>query len=78
MKAGTKVAAPRAAGATLETCLADARAGKPQPVYLFDGDAFLALRAARAQTRAVSVAPMLLESERLLVKGDLVFEAGNG
>jgi DNA polymerase-3 subunit delta len=38
---------PRAAGATLETCLAEAKAGKPQPVYLFDGDAFLALRAAR-------------------------------
>jgi DNA polymerase III subunit delta len=36
-----------AAGATLEACLADARAGKPQPVYLFDGDAFLSLRAAR-------------------------------
>jgi DNA polymerase-3 subunit delta len=36
-----------AAGATLETCLSEARAGKPQPVYLFDGDAFLALRAAR-------------------------------
>jgi DNA polymerase-3 subunit delta len=35
------------AGATLETCLAEARAGKPQPVYLLDGDAFLALRAAR-------------------------------
>jgi DNA polymerase-3 subunit delta len=37
----------RSAGATLETCLAEAKAGKPQPVYLFDGDAFLALRAAR-------------------------------
>ncbi|HEY6003135.1 MAG TPA: DNA polymerase III subunit delta [Anaeromyxobacter sp.] len=37
----------RASGATLETCLAEARAGKPRPVYLFDGDAFLALRAAR-------------------------------
>lgn len=36
-----------AAGATLETCLAEARAGEPRPVYLFDGDAFLALRAAR-------------------------------
>jgi len=35
------------AGATLETCLAEVRAGKPQPVYLFDGDAYLALRAAR-------------------------------
>ena len=39
--------APRAAGATLGTCLADAKAGSPQPVYLFDGDAFLVLRAAR-------------------------------
>jgi DNA polymerase-3 subunit delta len=38
---------PRAAGATLDACLAEARAGKPQPVYLFDGDPFLALRAAR-------------------------------
>ncbi len=43
------MAGPRgkAGGATLETCLAEARAGKAQPVYLFDGDAFLALRAAR-------------------------------
>jgi DNA polymerase III subunit delta len=38
---------PAAAGATLERCLAEAKAGKPQPVYLFDGNAFLALRAAR-------------------------------
>jgi DNA polymerase-3 subunit delta len=37
----------KAAGATLETCLAEAKAGKPRPVYLFDGDAFLSLRAAR-------------------------------
>ncbi len=37
----------KAAGATLEACLAEVEAGKPQPVYLFDGDAFLALRAAR-------------------------------
>jgi DNA polymerase-3 subunit delta len=37
----------KAAGATLETCLAEARAGKARPVYLFDGDAFLSLRAAR-------------------------------
>ncbi|ACL65980.1 DNA polymerase III delta [Anaeromyxobacter dehalogenans 2CP-1] len=35
------------AGATLETCLEEARAGRAQPVYLFDGDAFLSLRAAR-------------------------------
>ncbi|HEX9242936.1 MAG TPA: DNA polymerase III subunit delta [Anaeromyxobacter sp.] len=45
--------APRAAGATLETCLADAKAGAPQPVYLFDGDAFLALRAARELAAAL-------------------------
>lgn len=38
---------PRAAAATLETCLAEAREGKPRPVYLLDGDAFLALRGAR-------------------------------
>jgi DNA polymerase-3 subunit delta len=38
----------RAAGVTLETCLAEARAGTPRPVYLLDGDAFLSLRAARA------------------------------
>ncbi len=37
----------RAAGATLDTCLADVKAGKPRPVYLFDGDAFLSLRAGR-------------------------------
>lgn len=42
-----------AAGATLETCLDDARAGRPQPVYLFDGDPFLALRAARELAAAL-------------------------
>ncbi len=42
-----------AVGATLETCLADARAGKPEPVYLLDGDAFLALRGARALAAAL-------------------------
>jgi len=40
-------------GATLDACLAEAAAGKPQPVYLFDGDAFLALRAARAVAHAL-------------------------
>ena len=34
-------------GATLELCLEEAGAGRPAPVYLFDGDAFLAGRAAR-------------------------------
>ncbi len=34
-------------GHTLEECLAEARAGTPAPVYLFDGDAFLAGRAGR-------------------------------
>ncbi len=46
--AGPRGGARSAAGATLETCLAEARAGAARPVYLFDGDAFLALRAARA------------------------------
>lgn len=45
--------ASKAAGATLATCLADARAGTPQPVYLFDGDAFLSLRAAREVASAL-------------------------
>ncbi len=31
----------------VEGCLAEARAGKPAPVYLLDGDPFLSLRAAR-------------------------------
>lgn len=44
--AGPRNGPRTAAGATLETCLADAAAGKPRPVYLFDGDAFLAERAA--------------------------------
>jgi DNA polymerase-3 subunit delta len=38
---------PAPAGASLEDCLAEASDGRPAPVYLFDGDAFLALRAAR-------------------------------
>jgi DNA polymerase-3 subunit delta len=50
------MAAPRgakAAAATLETCLAEAKAGGPRPVYLFDGDAFLAQRAARELAAAL-------------------------
>jgi DNA polymerase-3 subunit delta len=46
-------AAPAAAGATIEDCLAEAREGRPAPVYLFDGDAFLALRAAREVANAL-------------------------
>jgi DNA polymerase-3 subunit delta len=42
-----------AASATLETCLEEARAGKPRPVYLLDGDAFLALRSARELSAAL-------------------------
>jgi DNA polymerase-3 subunit delta len=44
------MAAPRgtrSAAATLDGCLAEVNAGTPRPVYLLDGDAFLALRAAR-------------------------------
>lgn len=39
--------AQKPAGPTLEACLAEAAAGQPAPVYLFDGDAFLAQRAGR-------------------------------
>lgn len=46
-------ASGRAGVATLETCLAEVRAGSPQPVYLLDGDAFLALRAARELAAAL-------------------------
>jgi len=42
-----------AGSATLEACLAEARAGAPAAVYLFDGDAFLALRSARALAAAL-------------------------
>ncbi len=52
------MAAPRSSGgrgtgATLDDCLADVAAGRLRPVYLFDGDAFLSLRAARAVAQAV-------------------------
>ncbi len=45
--------ARKADGPTLEQCLAEARAGKPAPVYFFDGDAFLAGRAARELASAL-------------------------
>ncbi|WP_242345158.1 DNA polymerase III subunit delta [Anaeromyxobacter terrae] len=52
--AGGRGTGPRgAAGATLETCLADVREGAPRPVYLLDGDAFLSLRAARELAAAL-------------------------
>jgi DNA polymerase III subunit delta len=52
------VAGPRASGragadTTVEACLAEAVAGKAHPVYLFEGDAFLSLRAARAVAHAL-------------------------
>ncbi len=50
-----------AGAATLATCLAEARAGTPRPVYLFDGDAFLSLRAAREL-----VAALVPEAQRSL------------
>jgi DNA polymerase-3 subunit delta len=53
--------APKAAGPTLEACLAEAAAGQPAPVYLFEGDAFLAQRAGREL--ALALVP---ESERSL------------
>jgi DNA polymerase-3 subunit delta len=62
--AGPRTARPGSAGASrqaqgersaegLDACLAEAAAGTPRPVYLFDGDAFLALRAGRAVAHAL-------------------------
>lgn len=42
-----------AGGATLDACVQEAAAGTPRPVYLFEGDAFLSLRAARAVAHAL-------------------------
>jgi len=79
------MAAPRgakAAGATLETCLAEARAGKAQPVYLFDGDAFLALRAARALAFALvpeaQRALNLVELDAAASPGEVAAEVATG
>jgi DNA polymerase-3 subunit delta len=47
---GKGLAARRSGGATLAGCLDEARAGRPAPVYLLDGDAFLTGRAARELT----------------------------
>jgi len=49
------MASPRKKGdaATLAASLAEARAGKPAPVYLLDGDAFLAGRAGREIAEAL-------------------------
>src|SRR5512142_458984 len=50
---GGSRASGRGEGGGLDACLAEAAAGTPRPVYLFDGDAFLALRAARALAHAL-------------------------
>jgi DNA polymerase-3 subunit delta len=49
------MASPRARGdgPTLESCLAEARAGRAAPVYLLDGDAFLTGRAGRELAEAL-------------------------
>jgi DNA polymerase-3 subunit delta len=47
------MARPSDAGATLALCLEEARAGTPAPAYLFEGDAYLAGRAARALAEAL-------------------------
>ncbi len=79
------MAAPRgakAAGATLETCLAEARAGAAQPVYLFDGDAFLAFRAARELAFALvpeaQRALNLVELDAAASPGEVAAEVATG
>ena len=52
--------------ATLETCLAEVAAGRPAPVYLLDGDAFLSGRAARQLAEA-----LVPESQRSLNLAEL-------
>jgi DNA polymerase III subunit delta len=80
--AGPRGGARGAAGATLEVCLADARAGKPQPVYLFDGDAFLALRAARELAGALvpeaSRALNLVELDAAATPAEVAAELSTG
>ncbi len=58
---GRSRAGGSAGAATLAACLAEARAGTPRPAYLFDGDAFLALRSAREL-----VAALVPEAQRSL------------
>ena len=79
------MAAPRgakAAGATLETCLAEARAGAAQPVYLFDGAAFLAFRAARELAFALvpeaQRALNLVELDAAASPGEVAAEVATG
>lgn len=68
--------------ATLETCLEEARAGKPRPVYLFDGDAFLSLRAARALAGALvpeaQRALNLVELDAAASPGEVAAELATG
>jgi DNA polymerase-3 subunit delta len=45
--------AEKGPGPTLESCLAEARSGRPRPVYLLDGDAFLTGRAGRELAEAL-------------------------
>jgi DNA polymerase-3 subunit delta len=51
--AGPRAGSHASGAATLDACLAEAAEGKPRPVYLFDGDAFLSMRAARAVAHAL-------------------------
>jgi DNA polymerase-3 subunit delta len=74
--------APRAAGATLEACLAEAREGRPAPVYLLDGDAFLSLRAARELAFALVPEAQrglnLVELDAATAPGELAAEIATG
>ena len=67
---------------TLAGCLAEARAGRPAPVYLFDGDAFLALRAARELAAALvpesSRALNLVELDAAASPGEVAEEIATG
>jgi DNA polymerase III subunit delta len=52
--AGPRASSGRGQRSTsLDACLAEVAAGRPSPVYLFDGDGYLSLRAARAVAHAL-------------------------
>ncbi|WP_242395319.1 DNA polymerase III subunit delta [Anaeromyxobacter oryzisoli] len=82
-RGGARGGAARAAGgATLEACLAEARAGKPRPVYLLDGDPFLSLRAARELAGALvpeaSRALNLVELDAAATPAEVAAELATG
>jgi DNA polymerase-3 subunit delta len=74
--------AGRSGAATLEACLEEARGGAPSPVYLLDGDPFLAGRAARELCAALVPearrALNLVELDAAASPGEIAAELATG